>query len=184
MPRAGAFQQSYNAQVAADADTQLIVAQQVGQSASDARQLTPMVEQVEANTGLVPEELSADTGYLCKEDIEKVEDKGVECFIATGRSKHGEQAPPAPRGRPPAGLSFKERMKRKVLTKRGRKAYARRKVTAEPVIGQVKNGILPRFSLRGLTKVQGEFSLACAVHNLKKLWKLGWELPSLAAQAA
>ncbi|WNG55395.1 IS1182 family transposase [Archangium gephyra] len=184
MPRAGAFQQSYNAQVAADADTQLIVAQQVGQSASDARQLTPMVEQVEANTGLVPEELSADTGYLCQEDIEKVEDKGVECFIATGRSKHGEEAPPAPRGRPPAGLSFKERMKRKVLTKRGRKAYARRKVTAEPVIGQVKNGILPRFSLRGLTKVQGEFSLACAVHNLKKLWKLGWELPSLAEQAA
>jgi hypothetical protein len=81
-------------------------------------------------------------------------------------------------------LSFKERMKRKVLTKRGRKAYARRKVTAEPVIGQVKNTVLPRFSPRGLTKVQGEFSLACAVHNLKKLWKLGWELPSLAAQAA
>ena len=77
-----------------------------------------------------------------------------------------------------------ERMKRKLLTKRGRKAYARRKVTAEPVIGQVKNGVLPRFSLRGLPKVRGEFSLACAVHNLKKLWKLGWELPSPAAQAA
>ncbi|WPB82734.1 transposase [Archangium violaceum] len=60
----------------------------------------------------------------------------------------------------------------------------RRKVTVEPVIGQVKNTVLPRFSLRSLTKVQGEFSLACAVHNLKKLWKLGWELPSLAAQAA
>lgn len=184
MPRGGTFQQSYNAQVAVDADTQLIVAQEVGQSSSDARQLSPMVEQVEANTGLVPEELSADSGYLCKEDVEKVEDKGVECFVATGRSKHGEEAPPAPRGRPPAGLSFKERMKRKLLTKRGRRAYARRKVTAEPVIGQVKNGTLPRFSLRGLTKVRGEFSLACAVHNLKKLWKLGWELPSPAAQAA
>jgi transposase len=129
-------------------------------------------------------QLSADTGYLCQQDVEKVEDKGVECFVATGRGKHGEEAPPAPRGRPPEGLSFKERMKRKLLTKRGLRAYARRKVTAEPVIGQVKNGILPRFSLRGLTKVQGEFSLACAVHNLKKLWKLGWELPSLAAQAA
>ncbi|WP_395844786.1 transposase [Archangium violaceum] len=44
MPRAGTFQQSYNAQVAADAETQLIVAQEVGQSASDARQLSPMVE--------------------------------------------------------------------------------------------------------------------------------------------
>ncbi|WP_395857868.1 transposase [Cystobacter fuscus] len=184
MPRDGGFQQSYNAQVAVDADTQLIVAQQVGQNASDARQLSPMVEQVETNTGLVPEQLSADSGYLCQEDIEKVEDKGVECFIATGRSKHGEQAPPVPRGRSPEGLSFKERMTRKLSTKRGRKAYARRKVTAEPVIGQVKNGVLPRFSLRGLTKVRGEFSLACAVHNLKKLRKQGWELPSLAAQAA
>jgi hypothetical protein len=35
-----------------------------------------------------------------------------------------------------------------------------------------------------LPKVQGEFSLACAVHNLKKLWKQGWELPNLVAQAA
>jgi transposase len=181
MPRGGSFQQSYNAQVAADAETQLICAQEVGQSSSDARQLTPMVEQVEANTGLRPKQLSADTGYLCQQDVEKVEGKGVECFVATGRGKHGEEAPAAPRGRPPAGLSFKERMKRKLLTKRGRRAYARRKVTAEPVIGQVKNTVLPRFSLRGLTKVRGEFSLACAVHNLKKLWKLGWELPSLAA---
>nr|WP_081713929.1 transposase [Cystobacter fuscus] len=83
-----------------------------------------------------------------------------------------------------AKQELEERMKRKLLTKRGRKAYARRKVTAEPVIGQVKNTVLPRFSLRGLLKVQGEFSLACAVHNLKKMWKQGWELPSLAAQAA
>jgi len=72
-------------------------------------------------------------GYLCKEDIEKVEAKGVECFVATGRSKHGEESEAAPRGRPPKSLSFKERMKRKLLTKRGRAAYARRKVTAEPV---------------------------------------------------
>ena len=184
MPRAGSFQQSYNAQVAVDADTQLIVAQEVGQSGNDARQLEPMVEQVRGNTGLLPVELSADSGYLCQEDIEKVEAQGVECFVATGRSKHGQQAPAAPRGRPPKGLSFKERMKRKLLTKRGRKAYARRKVTAEPVIGQVKNGTLPRFSLRGLPKVRGEFSLACAVHNLKKLYRQGWELPALVAQPA
>jgi transposase len=184
MPRAGTFQQSYNAQVAVDADTQLIVAQEVGQSGNDARQLEPMLEQTRNNTGLLPAQLSADSGYLCQEDIEKVEAQGVECFVATDRSKHGQKVPAAPRGRPPKGLSFKARMKRKLLTKRGRKAYARRKVTAEPVIGQVKNGTLPRFSLRGLPKVRGEFSLACAVHNLKKLWRQGWELPALVAQPA
>ncbi|QRK06074.1 transposase [Archangium violaceum] len=101
MPRGGTFQQSYNAQVAVDADTQLIVAQEMGQIANDARQLEPMVAQAQANTGLVPVQLSADSGYLCQEDIEKVEAKGVERFIATGRSKHGEEAAAAPRGRPP-----------------------------------------------------------------------------------
>jgi IS5 family transposase len=184
MPRDGGFQQSYNAQVAVDADTQLILAQQVGQSPSDMRQLTPMVEQVEANIGLVPKELSADSGYFCREDIEQVEKKGVEAFVAAGRAKHGQQPEQAARGRPPKGLSFKERMRRKLKTKRGRRKYARRKVTAEPVIGQVKNTVLGRFSLRGLWKVSREFSLACAVHNLKKLWKLGWELPTAGLEAA
>ncbi|MDC0708841.1 IS1182 family transposase [Stigmatella sp. ncwal1] len=184
MKRDGSFQQSYNAQVAVDAETQLIVAQEVGQSPSDARQLEPMVAQVEANTGLLPKELSADSGYFCREDIEQVQQRGVEPFVAPGRSKHGQEPVPAPRGRPPKALSFKERMGRKLQTKRGRRAYARRKVTAEPVIGQVKNTVLKGFSLRGLRKVRGEFSLACAVHNLKKLWKQTWELPSRAALAS
>lgn len=184
MPKGGSFEQAYNAQVAVEADTQLIVAEQVLQASNDMNQLAPMVEQVEANTGLLPKELSADSGYFSKQDIEQVQSQGVECFVATGRLKHGEPPPAAPRGRPPKGLSFKERMRRKLQTRRGRKAYARRKVTAEPVIGQVKNGILPRFSLRGLSKVRGEFSLACAVHNLKKLAKWGRALPALALQGA
>lgn len=184
MPRGGSFQQSYNAQVAVDAATQLILAQQVGQSASDARQLDPMVAQVEANTGLLPKQVSADAGYFCQEDIEKVEARGAEPFVAPGRAKHGQEPQPAPKGRRPNGLSFKERMERKLRTKKGRREYARRKVTAEPVIGQVKNGILKGFSLRGLEKVRGEFSLACAVHNLKKLWKLGWEVSTPKMQAA
>jgi transposase len=89
MPRAGSFQQSYNAQVAVDADTQLILAQAVGQSPNDARQLEPMVEQVKANTGLVPQELSADSGYFCREDIEKVQQQGVEPFVAAGVKDRG-----------------------------------------------------------------------------------------------
>ena len=167
-----------------DADTQLILAQAVGQSPNDARQLEPMVEQVKANTGLMPKELSADSGYFCREDIEQVQAKGVEPFVAPGRSKHGQEPVAAPPGRPPKGLSFKQRMQRKLQTKQGRQAYARRKVTAEPVIGQVKNTILKGFSLRGLGKVRGEFSLACAVHNLKKLWKQAWGLPTLNAVVA
>ncbi len=68
---------------------------------------------------------------------------------------------------------FKERMARKLLTKRGRAAYARRKVTGEPVFGQVKNRGFRRFSLRGEGKVSSEFSLIGAVHNLMKLFTAG-----------
>jgi hypothetical protein len=180
MPKEKTFVQAYNAQLAVDADTQLITAEVVTQSTTDANNLEPMVLQTIENTGLCPKQVSADTGYYCQADIEKTEALGAECFVPTRRFKHGTELPPAPRGRKPAKLSFRERLHRKLLTKRGRTAYARRKVTVEPVNGQLKNGTLPRFSLRGLFKVRGEFSLACAVHNLKKLWRMGRELPALA----
>jgi hypothetical protein len=163
------FLQAFNAQLAVEAGSQIIVAQSVGQSTNDANQLSPMVEQVVANTGVVPEQISADSGYFDEKDIEAVESGGSELFVATERQKHG--APPLPpRGRMPAGLSFKERMQRKLLTRRGRQAYARRKVTVEPTIGQIKNRTTRRFSMRGLFKAGGEFSLICAVHNLLKLF--------------
>jgi hypothetical protein len=66
-----------------------------------------------------------------------------------------------------------ERMRRKLRTKRGQAIYARRKCTVEPVIGQIKGRGFRRFSLRGLGRVQGEFRLVCAVHNLIKLWRAG-----------
>jgi transposase len=165
------FLQAFNAQLAVEAGTQLIVAEQVIQATNDANQLSPMVEQVISNTGAVPREVSADSGYFDEEDIKTVERLGAEAFVATQRQAHGAPPPPA-RGRTPSALNFKERMARKLRTIRGRTAYARRKVTVEPTIGQIKNRTTRRFSLRGLARVSGEFSLLCAVHNLVKLFTL------------
>ena len=49
--------------------------------------------------------------------------------------------------------------------------YKERKVIVEPVFGQIKNMGFDGFSVRGKDKVAGEFSLVCAVHNLKKIAK-------------
>lgn len=166
------FLQAFNAQLAVEAGSQLIVAEAVTQATNDLHQLVPMVEQAITNTGVVPRQVSADSGYFDEDDIRAVESNGSEVFVATQRVKHG--APPQPpRGRAPAGLTFKERMQRKLLTLRGRRAYARRKITVEPAIGQIKNRTTRRFSMRGLQKAKGEFSLICAVHNLVKLFRLG-----------
>ena len=67
---------------------------------------------------------------------------------------------PLPRGRIPANLSARDRMRRKLRTKRGRERYSVRKETVEPVFGQIKQGRgFRQFLLRGLEKVNGEWSL-------------------------
>ena len=81
---------------------------------------------------------------------------------------------PVPRGRIPKGLSVRDRMRRKLRTKRGRERYALRMETVEPVFGQIKQGRgFRQFLLRDLAKVSREWLLICASHNLLKLFRFG-----------
>ena len=65
-------------------------------------------------------------------------------------------------------------MRRKLRTKRGRERYALRMETVEPVFGQIKQGRgFRQFLLRGLAKVNREWLLICAGHNLLKLFRFG-----------
>ena len=79
-----------------------------------------------------------------------------------------------PRGRIPKGLSLRERMERKLLTKRGRALYKKRGVLVEPVFGQVKEGqVFRRFMRRGIRAASSEAVLVGTTHNLLKLWRSG-----------
>ena len=61
-------------------------------------------------------------------------------------------------------------MASKLLSKKGTRIYARRKAIVEPVNGQIKEARgLRRFLLRGIEKVNGEWHLIAATHNLLKL---------------
>ena len=63
-------------------------------------------------------------------------------------------------------------MRAKLQTPEGRALYARRKAITEPVHGQIKQERgFRQFLLRGLAKVQGEFTLVALTHNLLKLWR-------------
>jgi hypothetical protein len=163
------FIQGYNAQTAVDAEHQIIVAQAVTNQPPDAEHLLPMVERVIENCEKVPGKLSADAGYFSEQNLQGVESKGIDPYIATGRQKHGTP-PPVIRGRPPSDLSPKDRMRRKLATKKGARVYAQRKAIVEPPFGHIKaNRGLRAFLLRGITKVRAEWSLICATHNLLKL---------------
>src|SRR5438132_1698609 len=66
------FVQAYNAQAAVDAEAQIIVAQEVTQSAVDCAQLVPMTDAIETNLGRKPEQLSADAGYCSEANLEEL----------------------------------------------------------------------------------------------------------------
>jgi transposase len=164
----------YNAQAVVDETHQVIVATTIETTTTDVGHLPALVDQVEANTGRRPRRLLADAGYQSDDNLAHLEARGIDGYVAVKRDRHSAPRPVAPRGRIPAGLTPRQRMARKLMTKRGRAHYALRKTIVEPVFGQTKEARgFRRFSLRGRTKVSAEWQLVCAVHNLGKLFRSG-----------
>ena len=134
-----------------------------------------MVEKLHTAMGVLPRQVLADAGYCSAANLgyatslEVSSDGRTEFFIATGRVKHGEQVPEVPRGRIPANATLRERMARKLKTKKGRAVYARRKAIVEPVFGQIHTRQGKFVLLRGLEQAAHEWDLIAACHNLMKL---------------
>ena len=113
-------------------------------------------------------------GYYSARAVDELNALGTDPFVAPEKTRHGRVVPPAPRGRIPSRLSPRDRMRRMLSTERGRQSYALRIETVEPVFGQIKQGRgFRQFLLRGLEKVNSEWSLTCTGHNLLKLFRLG-----------
>jgi transposase len=166
------FVQAYNAQVAVD-EQQLIVGQAVTQETNDKKQLLPMITIIEEQSGATPTQLLADAGYCSDENLAAVADTTIDPYISTRKQKHGERPGPCPRGPLPTTATRVDRMSRKLHTKAGAAVYAMRKAIVEPVIGQIKQARgFRQFLLRGIEKVQGEWSLVCTTHNILKLYRL------------
>ena len=174
MPGGRDFQQAYNCQAVADSAHQVIVAARATNLPSDKNQAVSMIEQAIGNVGAVPKEVSADAGYYSAKAVDGLSALGVDPFVAPDKTRHGQAIPLAPQGRIPANLSARDRMWRKLRTKRGRQRYGLRKQTVEPVFGQIKQGRgLRQFLLRSVEKVSREWLLICTGHNLLKLFRFG-----------
>lgn len=126
------FVQGHNCEVAVDAKAQVIVAAEVVQDPVDRKQFDPMVKKVKENLGKYPKKVSADGGYYSEENVVKSEEKEIDVYISPEKMKHGTITPVV-RGRIPKSCGVKERMRRKLWTKRGKETYSKRKEIVEPV---------------------------------------------------
>jgi hypothetical protein len=171
MQSGGSYLQGYNCQLAVDSDHQVIVAVGVSNQPPDVEHLEPMLQRIATTAGALPEVMTMDAGYWSEDNASRCENLGIDAYIATGRQPHG-QPPPPQRGPLPRDADAKTRMARKLRSKKGSRIYAQRKAIVEPVNGQIKEGRgLRRFLLRGLEKVDGEWHLIAATHNLLKLFR-------------
>jgi len=169
----GGFEQCYNAQAAA-AENMLVVATNVTQASNDMQQVKPMLRIIgthPASLGKV-KQLLADTGFCSKGNISACEEAQIEPFIAVAREDHHpdwrkrfSEPEPLAADAPPL-----KKMAHKLKTQAGRKIYALRKQTVEPVFGIIKSVMgFRQFLLRGLEKVTGEWNLVCLAWNLKRM---------------
>ena len=176
----GSFHYCYNAQTVVDETSQVILSTTLVASGADNPELPgallDLTDSLQAaGIGGLPETLLADAGYFSEGNVEAVTDVGIDPLIATGRHKHGEKRPAAPRGRIPKGLTPKQRMTRKLRTKKGAADYARRKAIVEPVFGQMKvTQDAGQLRLRGIQSAQGEWTLQALCHNVRKLRNSGF----------
>ncbi len=176
----GSFHYCYNAQHLVDERSQVILGWALRPAGADCPALPDMLTRLKtslaaAGIGGLPKTLLADAGYFSADNVTAVTEAGMDPLLATGRLKHGEQPPPAPRGRIPNNATPKQRMTRKLRTLKGKADYARRKAIVEPVFGQMKVAQdAGHFRLRGTDKTHGEWALHTFCHNLRKLQNSGW----------
>jgi len=165
MKGADGFVQAYNAQAIVDADSQVIVAQDLSDRPTDVMLLGDLVGQIKTNTGRQATELSADAGYCSEGNLAILAKRKVRAYVATGKQRHGRARI---EGR---GQQARTKAMRRRLARGGhRSRYRLRKQTVEPVFGQIKQARgFRQFLLRGLEQTRGEWSLICMVHNLLKL---------------
>jgi len=153
------FVQGYNAQAAVDADSQVIVAQSLVNSGSDAHQLIPLLQQIRSNLKQQAKEISADSGYCSELNLRALAKRHIRGYVATDRQNKDRQV----------GV-WVQRMRQRLRQGGWRSRYRLRKQTVEPVFGLVKQARgFRQFLLRGQRKVAGEWSLLCTAHNLLKL---------------
>ena len=160
------YEQCYNAQIVVDAEEQLITAADVGQNAADTGYLVPLLDASKSHTDKDPEAVLADAGYKSEENFQALAQRGIQGYVPLGREGKGSSS----KKKIDPRLVATRKMHSRLRTKAGKKRYKRRKAIVEPVFGWIKNVLGFRsFSLRGYSKVRGEWNLVCLAMNLRRL---------------
>ena len=175
----GGFEQAYNAQAAVDMETMIVVTTDLSNNPNDKREMEPVVKKLAKlsdELGQI-ETVVADTGYFSEHNVKVCEQHKLQPLIAHGRQPHHPPLAELIAGHESGDVCVSDdpvqRMKDELKSKTGRAIYAKRKTTVEPVFGIIKHVMgFRQFSMRGLEKAKGEWSIVCMAWNISRLFNL------------
>jgi hypothetical protein len=175
----GGFRPAYNVQFATDTASQVIVGVEVITSGSDAGPMAPMVDQVEARSGVVPREWLVDGGFAQHDQIASVSEREPGCTVYAPvpkpkDAKVDRHAPKPSDG--PAVAGWRQRM----ATEEAKAIYKERASTAECVNALTRQRGLILLRVRGVVKVKAIALWHALAHNLLR----GAQLRARATQVA
>ena len=169
------YSQAYNAQAAVDADgTMLVLAGDVMSTSNDREAVDTLLEAMEKGERR-PKTLLADSGYAGEDVVKTIEEYGIEPLIAVRREQEPRPydfrpPPDKPKMRKNITTPWRLDMIDKLKSERCRQEYKKRKQSVEPVFGIIKSAIgFTNFRLRGIKKVQLEWTLMTLAYNCKKM---------------
>ena len=169
--------QACNAQAAVDADgSRLALGSRVSVSASDRNELVADVAAIPAALGAADRVL-ADSGCATGSEVSQLEGRGVDVLVATGaegqRRRHDFRPEPPPKPAKEPRADWIKAMRERMELPESRAHCRLRRHAVEPAFGIVKQAMgFRQFPLRGVEKVEGEWTLvtlACSCRRLHRL---------------
>jgi transposase len=150
----GGFRPAYNVQMATDAASGLILNMEVVNEGSDAGQMKPMMDEIQANLGQVPQNLLTDGGFSTIEDIEQTTQGGTTVYTPVkeeAKQKDAGKDPFAPKPKDSATIAeWRQRMG----TDAAQQLYKLRAPTAELPNARLRNQGIYQMRVRSLAKVK------------------------------
>jgi len=165
----GGFRPAFNAQLAVDADTQLIAAVAISNSGSDMGQMSPMHQDIQQRYGLTPDHWLADGGFTKLQAIDELTARGTQPVVPPPRSRNPEVDPFEPKATDtPAQAQWRDFMRSDFA----KALYIQRGATVECANAQLRRRGLSRFNVCGLVKTRAVLLWHALAHNLMRMRNL------------
>jgi transposase len=163
----GGFRPAWNAQIASDPQSQVVVAVDVSNSSSDRGHMQPMLERIRHRLKMMPKRYLVDGGYTDRADIDwcaSSEGGGVKVYCPLTHSKHGTPPEAPRRDDGPGALDWRRRMS----TPTGKAIY-RHRAKAECIHAHFRRRGLKTVLVRGIEKVKAVLLWHAIAHNMLRM---------------